>query len=98
MIEYEKLLGQLSEGFSSKNHLVNIGDDCYVQAKPLSEGLFVHVGYGFHLEMSIDQVKDFSRQRIDILQRKSYMTGEELMGIHADYEQVRIEFIYVLNY
>lgn len=69
-------------------NLANLGDGCYVQSKMLSTGIYLHLGFGFHVEVDLVSAEVYSNSRVEILKRKAEFAHTELIEVKADYEEV----------
>eukprot|EP00007_Cunea_sp_BSH-02190019_P001356 CAMPEP_0174244794 /NCGR_PEP_ID=MMETSP0417-20130205/36678_1 /TAXON_ID=242541 /ORGANISM="Mayorella sp, Strain BSH-02190019" /LENGTH=149 /DNA_ID=CAMNT_0015324519 /DNA_START=28 /DNA_END=474 /DNA_ORIENTATION=+ len=66
--EYLKLKNNLeliqAENLSKLKALVNLGADCFVQAKvPDTTYVYVHIGLGFHCQFTLDEAIEFIGKR-----------------------------------
>jgi prefoldin subunit 5 len=74
---------------SSSGRLVNIGNQVFVQALPDPAGSrFLHVGFGFHVDLKPDEVEEFVPHRQKLLGQKINLMDKKLLEVAIDYEQV----------
>lgn len=70
--------------------LVDIGQQCYVQAvvNAPQAGVYVHIGLGFFVELSWSAVDHIAQKRDELLSRKAIQTQTAIESVQADLDEV----------
>ncbi|KAI9221801.1 Prefoldin subunit-domain-containing protein [Blastocladiella britannica] len=87
-IEYGKLSTQIQTikdaGLTEMKTQVDLGSNFYVQAKvPDTQFIYVNVGFGFHLELTLDEALAFLERKTSHLQEKANKCTRKASEIKA---------------
>ena len=85
---YEDLLSQISlleeQGGEPMDTLLDLGSEMYVRARcTKTSHLFVHVGLGFHAELTLEEARNAADVRVAFLRKRERELREEVARLEA---------------
>ncbi|RUP48159.1 UXT-like protein [Jimgerdemannia flammicorona] len=91
--EYLKLKSQIEviqeNNLKEMKTMVDLGSNFYVQAKiPDTTYIYVNVGFGFHVQMTLEEAKNFVGKKEAQLQKRADKHTEEAAKIRANIKLV----------
>lgn len=103
LVQRDQLYNHMSEYFKLKTHLetirnndlsqittrVDLGSDFFVQAQvPSTKYIHVSVGFGFHLQMTLDEADKFIDEKVKCLEKQADRYTLEANNIRAQIKMV----------
>lgn len=80
-----------NESSSNFETMVDIGGNIFAQAVVPQQNLdsiFVHIGFGFHVPLTLEEIPKVVHERLAILQRKHDIAEVEYHTVTQDFHQV----------
>ncbi|CAG8573249.1 53_t:CDS:2 [Diversispora eburnea] len=70
--------------------MVDLGSNFYVQAKvPDTTYIYINVGFGFHVQLTLDEAIAFIEKKEAMLQKRSNKYTQDIAKINAHIKVVR---------
>ncbi|KNC81571.1 prefoldin, alpha subunit [Sphaeroforma arctica JP610] len=103
LVERDKVYEQMSDHYKLRNSietikesrqielktLVDIGQNIYCNARvPNCSELFVDIGFGFQLEMTVEEADAYIEEKLALLQLKADAITEKANGVRANIKTV----------
>lgn len=93
--KFDKISDRLSYNSQSNQISTYVEIDSQIFAQGVISGnalfdhLYLHIGFGFHVEIPLEEVEPIVRKRIEFLHRRLELLKTQRCVVEEDYEQVR---------
>lgn len=88
---------KLNNEKNEKNYysLVNIGEGNYVQSVIENcNSIYIHIGMGFHVELGLNEAREISDRRVELLEKKVQHLDTSIEFVAKDIEEVNL-FLFI---